>query len=353
MIATDDRVLVVLGEQPSDCEIEFELRSVSRAAVNSGLLNTTLVVEQGEKSLRLSPTHGDAEGIAEYITVMSEAYSDVEDAIASAEEMTEELESKVRESGTIGYLRLQIQSELSDARQSVTREKVHTDRLLERVEAADKELNRRYTDAWINRINDTMGRAETALEQNEYTAFCEAYVEAVDALASLRDVLADLNAPPREVADEVTEKANEVDQLAETYVESIRNAHEHATESDDPEETANAWLETFRRVTAARKADWGTEVDSIDFPFSKIEPIAEATVNALERHAETLQTAGERALDTDTAEARSYFEQAVARIRRAQEITETHPVGDSSTFDRRLEELQEKVEVTEWEWGMD
>ncbi|WP_181685717.1 hypothetical protein [Halorhabdus salina] len=353
LIATDERVLVVLGEQPSDCEIEFELRAISRAAVDSGLLNTTLVVEQGEQSIRVSPTHGDAEAVAEYITVMAEAYSDVEDAISSAKEMTEELESKVREGGKIGYLRLQIQSELSDARQSVTREKVQTDRLLERIETVDAELNRRYADAWIDRVSDTVERAEMALEQNEYTTFCEAYVEAVDALDSVRDVLADLDTPSGGVTDEVTEKANEVEQFAVAYVDSTRTAHENATESDDPAVTADSWLETYRRVTAARKAHWKTAVDSLSLPLSEIEQIAEATVDALKRHADTLQAAGERQLETDTAEARSHFEQAIARLRQAREIVETQPVGESTAIDRQLTDLKEKVEVTEWEWGKD
>lgn len=351
LIATDDRVLVVLGERPSDSEIEFELRSVSRAAVDSGLLNTTLVVEQGEEAIRLSPTHGDPDAVAEYITVMAEAYADVEDAIASAKEMTEKLESQIREGGTIGYLRLQIQSELSDARYSATHEKVHTDRLLEKIETAESTLNRRYVDAWVDQVSDALERAETTLDENEYTAFCEAYVTAVDALSSLRDVLADLDDPPGEVSDEVDDKANAVEGLAEAYVESTRNAYERATAAADPEVTATCWLETYRRVTAAREADWETTADSVDLPLSEIESIAEATVDALERHADTLQAAGERALDDDVSEARRYFEQAVARIRRAQEIVEAQAAGDSSAYDQRLAELEEKIEVTEWEWG--
>ncbi|QGN06346.1 hypothetical protein Hrd1104_02905 [Halorhabdus sp. CBA1104] len=353
LIATDERVLVVLGEQPSECEIEFELPSISRAAVNSGLLNTTLVVEQGDQSIRVSPTHGDAQAVAEYITVMAEAYTDVEDAIASAKEMTEELETKVREGGKIGYLRLQVQSELSDARQSVTREAVQTDRLLERVETTETELNRRYADAWIDRVRDTVGQAETALDQGEYAAFCEAYVEATDGVASLQDVLADLDSPSEEVTSEAAEMDHKLEEFAERYVESTREAHENATESDDPAVTANCWLETYRRVRAARDAGWATAVDSCALPLSEIEPIAEATVDALEHHADTLQKAGEQELETDAAEARRYFEQGVTRMRQAHEIVDTQPVGDSAAIDQRLTELKEKVEVTEWEWGTD
>ena len=353
LIATDDRVLVVLGEQPADSAVAFELRSVSRAEVDSGLLNTTLVVEQGAESIRLSPTHGDPEAVADFISGMAEAYADVDDAISAAEEMTEELESTVREGGSIGYLRLQLNSELSDARSSATQEHVRTDRLLERVETVETELNRRYVDAWVDHLSDTIEQAEAALDGDDYRAFCESYVTAVEALSSLRDVLTNLDDPPGDVTDVVDEKANAVDQLAETYVESTRSAYERATAADDPAETAESWLETYRRVMAAYEADWESTTDSTELPLSEIESIADATVDAVERHADTLQTAGERALDDDATTARSHFQEATARIRRAQEIVETGPADARSPYDQRLEELEAKVNVTEWEWGGD
>ncbi|WP_135666203.1 hypothetical protein [Halorhabdus rudnickae] len=351
LIVTDDRVLVVLGERPSDSEIEFELRSVSRAAVEVGLLSSTLVVEDGAEAIRLSPTHGDPDAVAEYITVMAEAYADVEDAITSATEMTEELEDQVREGETIGYLRLQIQSELSDARYSATHEKIHTDRLLEKIESTEEALNRRYVDAWVDQARDALERAERALDADEYTPFCEAYVTAADALTSLRDVLSNLDDPPEEVSDEVEETADAVEGVAEAYVESTRNVYERATDADAAAVTATCWLETYRRVMAAREAGWETTTDSTDLPISEIESIAEATVDALQRHADALMRAGERALDDDVSEAREYFERAVTQIRQAQEIVETQAVGDSATYDEQLAELQEKIEVTEWEWG--
>jgi len=351
LIVTDDRVLVVLGGDATTVEIEFDLPSISQCRLEDGFLSTTLVVGDGEESVSLSPTHGDAEAVEEYVSVLSEAFTSVEEAIAAAEEMTETLEARIREDGTMGYLRLEIESELSDAQYHATHETLPTDRLVRRVEAAEAEFQRRYAGAWLDRADRELDRAETALDDGEYATFCEAHATAADAMSSLADALSDVEEPPAAIVERIDAVEDRTATLAGAYVEATRDAFETATDADDPGTAATRWLETYRRLGAARDADWEAAEAPTDLPLSELESVAERTVEAVERHATALEEDGADALDADSERARESFQRAAERVRRARSITEEWPELDGEGYEERLADLEERIEVTEWEWG--
>lgn len=352
LIVTDERVLVVLGDQPDVVEIEFHLVAISQCEFKSGLLRSTLVVGHDDERVRISPSGGDPQAIADDIALLSDVYREVESSLASAADRTERLIEHVREQGTEGDHRLRVQSRLSEARHHATREDTApSDRLLERIDDRTAEFDRRYVDAWLDRGETELTAAEEAFAEDDHEAFCTAYTTTVGAVASIRDALEDLADPPEGSLERVETLAERTDELEGTYVESTRNAYEVAEDSNDSGTVATHWLETYRRLSAARAADWNAIDGSADLPVDEIESVASATVESLERHASDLEGTGEDVLDDDAEEASARFERAADRIRLARDIAGEWSAIEDGDYEARLEALEKQVSVVEWEWG--
>ena len=351
LIATDERLLVILGDQPETVEIEFDLLSISRCNLKSGFLSTTLVVGHSDERIRFSPTDGDAETVTDYISQMADVYRSVESSLGSAMETLETLESRIREDGTEGDYYLRVQSQISEARHHATREDdVPEDRLLERIAQTNSEFDQRYASAWIDRAETELETAETAIEADDFEEFCAAFSTAVEAVSSVQETLDDLDSPP-ETDTAVGTLTDRAEELKTTYLQAIPATQERATDADDAASAADAWLESYRRLAALEQSEWEPTLESRALPVSDTESVAAKAVDALEAHAEELESAGEVALDEDAQQARDRFERAAERLRQAQEIAAAWESIEGADYETRLADIEEQIEVTEWEWG--
>ncbi|WP_135666201.1 hypothetical protein [Halorhabdus rudnickae] len=364
LIVTDERVMIVLGVQPDTVEIEFKLSTVKRCTAQSGLLNKTLVVDGDEETIRFSPTGGDLEAVEDYVEQASDIHQDVGDALQTATDRFDTLESKIRDEGAGSNLWLRIQSSLSEARSYTTNvgtqhplesdaNEVTLDRLLHRVEDVQRDLQRRYVEAWLERGRAQLAQARDAREADDHASFCVSYTNAVEAAATLRNAIDRLEQLPQQAADEIEAFTGELDGFDRSYVGETRDVLDRAREEDDPETTAKCWYEAYRRYDAARAAAWDQTDGLPKLEAEKeLDSIAPATVQALVEHADVLEEMGEDREDDDVEEARKYYERATERLRTAETIVEGHDADfDDRSFEGRIERLEEQIGRTKWEWG--
>jgi len=364
LIVTDERVLVVLGGQPDAVEIEFPFDSIRTSTVESRLMSQTLTVGNGEEVIRFSSSSDDLTDTQEYIQRLSEQYRQVQTALESAEETFETLESKIRNEGDGTRLWSRVQSSLSDARHHATHDSgrhplrrtpdddsVQSEKLLARTTDAEREFRRRYVDAWLERGENDVERAREALRDDEYDVFCEAYLTASRAVSELRESIEGAESDFDGVEERVESMADRVDDLGNSYVDAIGDAHERAT-NGDTETAAVQRFEVYRRVEAAQRAGWrrAAGVVPLDLP-EPAETIATEAIDAIERRVSELERTGDDWQGEDDSRARDHYERAIERLRDARRIVESNESDAERDLEGRLSDLQEKIERTKWEWG--
>lgn len=353
LVVTDQRVLVVLGDQPDVVEIEFDFLDIAKCTYRSGFLNSKLIIGHDEEEINFSPTDGDVESVEEYVARVADVYRSVETAISTAEGMLDELETQIRDDGTEDDSRLRMQSQLSEARHQATHyDIVPSEKLLNRIEEARTEFDRRYVTAWLERGETDLGRAQSAMEDEEFETLCDALRTGARAVSVLEDELEDIDACPENADERVETLADGIADLAATYATATANAYETAMDAEEPETAGTASLEAYRRLAAADDAEWEhtDELPDIDVG-ADLEAIASMTVQALEAHATALESAGEDSEAEDTESARESYEAAAQRLETARDVASRHGGVHADGIDARLDELAEKIERTEWQWG--
>ncbi|CCQ33279.1 hypothetical protein [Halorhabdus tiamatea] len=353
LLVTDERVVILLGDQPDEAEIAFEMDTITTCDVDSGLLNETVVVGHDAESVTFSPTAGDLETTATYVETVAETYRTVEGAIETAMERLEALEERIREDEPTENRLVRTRSKLSEARhEAANAELAPREKLGERVTEAEAEFERRYVTTWLDRGEEALETAESASE-GDYETFCEAYTTAATAADTLGNVDERFDHVPESLLDRVDALVEGVSGLDTRYVEATRNAIDAAEDADDPETAVSHWLEAYRRYAAAHEADWERTADLPELSTEyELEDVAEHTVEALVEHAEQLEDEGENREDEDAEAARSLYEDAAERLKSAQGIAEEWTSVDSAdAFETQLATLEEKVDRTKWEWG--
>ncbi|WP_158854688.1 PH domain-containing protein [Halorhabdus sp. CUG00001] len=371
LVVTDERLLVVLGDQPEVVEIAFDFESVTTCKLKSGFLNTKLVVGHETESIHFAPTDGDPDRVTDYIQNVADVYRSVDRSIGAARDVIDTLESKIegetgQQRGTATQnLRLRARSQLSDARHQVSSltdthplgdegDDVLAEKLEERIESVARECDRRYVAVWLDRGETDIERAEDALAGEEFEPFCGAYTTAVRALSRLREAIDDVEATPDNAGERIDSLADRVEGLDEQYVSATTKTFEVAREADRSDVAATRWLEAYRRINAASEAGWNRidGIATLDVAVD-LSSIAASTLEALETHAEQLETTGEQREDEDAEDAREQYERAVDRLRDAQSVAETASSIDADDYEKQIDAIKEKIDRTKWEWGGD
>ncbi|MFB6128990.1 MAG: hypothetical protein ABEJ47_04425 [Halorhabdus sp.] len=352
LLATDERVVIVLGDQPDAVEIDFAMDAITTCDVESGLLNETLVVGHDAESISFSPTAGDLETTATYVETVSETYRTIEDAIETAMERLDTLEERIRGDEPTENRLVRTRSKLSEARhEAANAELGPREKLGQRVTEAEEAFERRYVTTWLERGEDALETAESAAE-DDYETFCRAYTTAATAAETLANVGERFDHVPEDRLERVDAFVEDVGGLDTRYVETTRETLDGASDADGPETAASRWLETYRRYEAAHEADWDRTADLPELSTeSELEGIAENTVEALVEDAERLEDEGENREDEDAEAARSLYEAAADRLRDARDIAEEWTTVDDEPFETQLATLEEKIDRTKWEWG--
>ncbi|WP_275738985.1 hypothetical protein [Halorhabdus sp. SVX81] len=352
LLATDERVVIILGDQPEEAEITFEMDAITTCEVDSGLLNETVVVGHDTESITFSPTAGDLESTATYVETVAETYRTVDDAIETAMERLDTLEERIRADEPTENRLVRTRSKLSEARhEAANAEMAPREKLGDRVTEAEREFERRYVTTWIERGEAALETAESTGE-DDYEAFCRSYTTAATAADTLANVGERFDHVSESVIDRVEAFVEGVAGLDTGYVEASQDALDAARNADDPETAATRWLEAYRRFDAAHETDWDRTADLPELSTeNELEGIAENTVEALVEHAERLEDEGENCEDDDAEAARSLYEQAADTLRDAQAVAEKWASVDDDPFETRLATLDEKIDRTKWEWG--
>jgi len=352
LLVTDERVNIILGDQPDEVEIAFGMDAITTCDVDSGLLNETVVVGHGNESITFSPTAGDLETTAAYIETVSETYQSVDDAIETAMDRLDTLEERIRGDEPTENRMVRTRSKLSEARhEAANAEKGSPEKLGERVAEAEREFERRYVTAWLERGEAALETA-TSVAEDDYAAFCTAYTTAATAVDTLKNVDERFNHVAETLIDRVDALVEDADGFDTRYVEASRDALDGASDADDPEAAATRWLEAYRRFDAAHEADWDRTADLPELSTDdELDGIAESTVEALVEYAESLETDGENREDDDAEAARERYEQAAEQLRQARDIAEKWAETDADPFETELATLDEKIDRTKWEWG--
>ncbi|WP_181685716.1 PH domain-containing protein [Halorhabdus salina] len=372
LVVTDERLLVILGDQPEAVEIDFDFESITTCHLKSGFLNTKLVVGHDEESIHFSPTEGDAETVTEYIQSVADVYRSVEQSISAARDVIDTLESQILGESEQRFattaqndLRLRVRSQLSEARHHVSRlddahplgnegDDVLAKKLDERIESVARECDRRYVTVWLDRGETDIDRAEDRLVAEDFETFCRAYTTASRAVSTLREAIDNVESTPETAGERIDSLADRVEGLDEQYVSATTKTVEVAQEADQPDAAATRWLDAFRRISAASEAGWNRTdgVATLDVAVD-LSSIAASTVGALETHAEQLETTGEKLEDEDAEDAREHYERAVDRLQEAQSVAETASSIDAADYEKQIDAIEEKIDRTKWEWGGD
>lgn len=354
LLVTDERVVLVLGDQPNEVETSFDMSDISTCNRKRGLLGSTLVVGHDTESVSLSPTAGDAEATSEYVSRVSEAYQTVDETLETVRNRLGTLENSVKGDDDTEDLLLRTRSKLSEARHHAThKDGLPEEKLRERVGETEQQFQRQYIDVWLEHGEGALEDAKTAFEADDHTEFCERYAAAARAVDALKNGPETFESAPDGAMDRIEALADAVDRYDEEYVEAARDTRETARNASDSETAASHWLEAYRRYAAAHEAGWDQAGDLPELSTAReLEAVAEHAVEALIEYAERLEDEGENRENDDADAAQALYEEASTHLREAQDIAEKWAsVDGADTFETRLATLDEKIDRTKWEWG--
>lgn len=350
-VVTDHRVLFLMGGDTGSIsiDVEFDMESVTLVDARDGLLSTTFVVGGINSTVKFTPSDGpDTSEVVDYIDRIGSSWSDLYDALAGTREAIEAFEASLQadEDGEDSLRRAR--SRLSNAHYCATR---HDDgpveQMLALIEPVETELDQIQVEARLDRVDDLLAAAEAG---GSFDDTVRSLIEAGDRLDKARRAIDD--ALESDAAQELIEDREvAIDQFAASVLADVEDCCHRALGADDASVAAEAWETAFERYRTLLDADWdglaGVGADAVRFQLSWVvgRRVEALTALAAEREAEG------NALDDDGDDATEHYEHAKAHVESARTLADEHPHIDADRFDDRIAELEEKIEVSEWQWG--
>lgn len=351
-VVTDHRVLFLMGGDTGSIsiDVEFDMESVTLVDARDGLLSTTFVVGGINSTVKFTPSDGpDTSEVVDYIDRIGSSWSDLYDALAGTREAIEAFEASLQadEDGEDSLRRAR--SRLSNAHYCATR---HDDgpveQMLALIEPVETELDQIQVEARLDRVDDLLAAAEAG---GSFDDTVRSLIEAGDRLDKARRAIDD-DALESDAAQELIEDREvAIDQFAASVLADVEDCCHSALGADDASVAAEAWETAFERYRTLLDADWdglaGVGADAVRFQLSWVvgRRVEALTALAAEREAEG------NALDDDGDDATEHYEHAKAHVESARTLADEHPHIDADRFDDRIAELEEKIEVSEWQWG--
>lgn len=351
-VVTDHRVLFLMGgdTESISIDVEFDMESVTLVDARDGLLSTTLVVGGANSTVKFTPSDGpDTSEVVDYIDRIGSSWADLYDALAGTREAIEAFKTSLQtdEDGEDSLRRAR--SRLSNAHYCATR---HDDgpveQMLAIIEPVETELDQIQVEARLDRVDDLLAAAE---EADSFDDTVRSLIEAGDRLDQASQAIDD-EALESDAAQELIEdRAAAIDQFAASVLSDVEDSCHRALGADDASVGAEAWETAFERYRRLLDADWdglvGVDADALRFQLSWV---VGRRVEALTALAAECEAEGD-ALDDDGDDATERYEHAKAHVESARTLADEHPHIDADGFDDRIAELEEKIEVSEWQWG--
>lgn len=352
-IATDHRVLFLVGTDADQLsiDIDFDLATVTMVEARDSLFSSSLVVvSEQTNTVKFTPSGGPhLEAVADYIDRVGEAWADLHRALALTREAIDAFEATLSAGGDAREELTTAQSRLSNAYHHATRnEDGPVDVMLGRIEPVEAELETLQVEARLDRVDDLLAAAE---RQDAFDDAVTSLVEARDRLDEAREALDDESLEEGAAAAAVQERADAVDQRANSLLADAEGACHEALAAADPTAAASAWETALDRYRALLDEDWGAlgGVDDEALRY-QVAWVVGGRIEALSAHGERLEAEGDD-LDDGSDDARDRYERARERTDAARALADEHPHTKASRFDARLADLDEKIEISEWQWG--
>jgi len=131
-----------------------------------------------------------------------------------------------------------------------------------------------------------------------------------------------------------------------TFKDAEAACHEGQSASD-PGEAVEAWRMARERYQAALSAEWDGEAsvsaEALEFQLAWV---TQRLIDSLLEHGDALEAAGDEQ-DSGVEQ----YERAKTQLERARELAAHHAHATAPVTTERIEELDEKVELSEWQWG--
>lgn len=350
-IVTDHRALFLVGSAGDDpsADVDFDLSSVTMCKARSSLLSTSLVVvSEGTSTVKFTPSGGpDLEEVVDYIDRVGSAWVDLERALAATEESIDAYADALEAGEDAHEYLTQARQRLSNAHHHATRnDDGPVEQMLALVEPVEADLNQIQVRVRLDRVEELL---DAARDEDTFEEAVRSVVEADRHLGEARDALDADAANVDSASAAIDDSEAAVDAVAASLLADAEDACHEAAAAGDPADAAAAWEQALDRYRAALVADWdglgGVDEDALRFQTAWV---VGNRVDALLDLAATLEARGD---DRGDDEATECFERAKASAESARDLAADHPYVDAGPLADRVDELEEKIEVSEWQWG--
>ncbi|QGA81497.1 hypothetical protein [Halomicrobium sp. LC1Hm] len=344
LVVTDHRLYALLGDEPTTAALTLALGAVSRSALDDGLLRTTLTVRTPTEAVVFHPIDAEQAAAAEaYVDRVGSCWSELATALDDARAGLDALREAIEASDAVDRHRQHARARLSKAYHCATQaDDAPTAAMRAQIEPVEDELDRLCAVATADEVETRLEAARSAHEDGDYETAFETLVAAGESLdeASETDDIENRFEALRETHDE----------LAATFLERAEQRCRDALDAATPPERVDAWEDALDRYRAAVAAGW-TAAAGVTEAMVRFQLVwvVDRCVDALATAAAELAAQGDDRGEGHT-DAADYYERALERLRRAEQLSDAHPeAGDS--FADRIDALETKAERAQWQWG--
>ncbi|WP_436929277.1 hypothetical protein [Halosimplex halobium] len=352
MLVTDERVLWVLGDQPDEPEIAFELTRLQTSHVRKGLINSKLEVQTYDETVVFDPDEGDAEAAEDYISNVGSSWADMSSALSQARDAIAAYEDACQRGEDPNQHALAARSQFSQARRSATREdRAPEQKIRAEIREVVAELAHTRVTSWLDRAEAQYEDVETALDEGRYGDACEAYVDAAEAVEEASDVIDDVDDVPEGAEDRLEAIEADLRGAGERFLDDAAGRCETALDAEDATVAVDAWEEAFDRYRAAADAGWNGHApvseDALEYQLTWV---TAGLLEAMSAHAAALEREGDETDDSDAAG--DYYEDAEEWFERARDLADERPHHDPGDYEAERDRVEEKrLESAGWEFG--
>jgi len=357
LLVTDRRILVVLGDQPTDPELEFPFVNVTDCSIESGLLSSSVTISTRSEAIEFSPSAGNAEATVEFASETASNWREVGRLLGEARQSIEQIEAGL---DTSEYEVKEARTRITEARKTIEGiDDVPTEALQSHVREVESELEAARTDTWLHEaqdifeeVADELDAAAATLGADQYEQACEAILDAGDRLEAGYSALEKVDG---QSAGETLARANDLEtRIAETvadYLDTALTQCERARTAADPDDRVRAWAiarDWYVEALDADLSEWGDVTDdTLEFQLTWVRG---ALIDARIEKAVALEAEGDGCDDDETA--LECYETALDVLEETEALTTEHPHQSTAPIEAPRERINDKqLDATEWEWG--
>lgn len=344
MLVTDQHVYFVLGDDPGTAEVTFPHAEITTAELKSGLLNATVFVKTADGSVRFKPEDADeAEEVVDYTARMATAWGEFDAALSDARATIGDIEDRLESGKETSRLVQAARSYISNARHASTHDDdAPTDLMTSLIDPVEAELDALCVAIDTEQIEAQLDEAREAKASGDHETAFKTLAQAHSTISDGRTAVTDGG-----VLETINELGSTYDELVTMTFEDAESACHRGQTAEDPAEAVESWQEARERYQAALSAEWDGEASvSAEALRFQLAWVTQRLIAAHVDHADALEAAGDEADDgTDS------YERAKQALTRARELASQHTYATASVSTERIEDLDEKIELGEWQWG--